>query len=238
MIFGFLKIILKLFTSIRFERINIMRMRRKKHGAERLFACGDVILPEGIADPSALFGRNAPLHVEIGCGKGDFICGTAEKNPGTDFIAIERIPDVLMLAAEKVKEKGLSNVRLAVMNAADLMNRLPAHSVERIYLNFSDPWPKKGYAKRRLTHRGFLQIYRGILAPGGGIYMKTDDNALFEFSLEELPACGFAVTDVTRDLHESGYASDNVMTEYERNFSAQGKKINMLRAVMKEDGNE
>ena len=183
-------------------------------------------------------GERRVFCAEIGCGKGDFICGTAEKNPGTDFIAIERISDVLMLAAEKVKEKGLSNVRLAVMNASDLMNRLPAHSVERIYLNFSDPWPKKGYAKRRLTHRGFLQIYRGILAPGGGIYLKTDDNALFEFSLEELPACGFAVTDVTRDLHESGYASDNVMTEYERNFSAQGKKINMLRAVMKEDGNE
>ena len=231
MIFGFLKIILKLFTSIRFEGINIMRMRRKKHGAERLFACGDVILPEGIADPSALFGRNAPLHVEIGCGKGDFICGIAEKNPGTDFIAIERISDVLMLAAEKVKEKGLSNVRLAVMNAADLMNRLPAHSVERIYLNFSDPWPKAHHAKRRLTSGTHMDKYANILKAEGCICFKTDNRDLFDYSLEAVQEAGWSISDLTYDLHHSEYAEGNVMTEYEERFSGMGNPI--CRAVFR-----
>lgn len=214
-----------------------MRMRRKKHGAERLAACADVILPENIANLRGVFGSDVPVHVEIGCGKGDFICGTAEKNPDINFIAIERISDVLMLAAEKIRERGLKNVRVAVMNAAFIAEKLPEHSVSRIYLNFSDPWPKKGYAKRRLTHRGFLQNYKKILTEDGSIFMKTDDAQLFDFSLSELSDCGFTVTEMTRDLHNSVYADGNVMTEYERNFAAEGKKINMLRAYLKGENN-
>ena len=214
-----------------------MRMRRKKHGAERLAACADVILPENTANLRGVFGSDAPVHVEIGCGKGDFICGTAEKNPDINFIAIERISDVLMLAAEKIRERGLKNVRVAVMNASFIAEKLPEHSVSRIYLNFSDPWPKKGYAKRRLTHRGFLQNYKKILTEDGSIFMKTDDTQLFDFSLSELSECGFTITEMTRDLHDSVYADGNVMTEYERNFAAEGKKINMLRAYLKGENN-
>jgi tRNA (guanine-N7-)-methyltransferase len=181
---------------------------------------------------------DSQLCLEIGCGKGDFICGTAEKAPDVNFIAIERISDILMLAAEKVAAKGLENVRLAVMNAALLDERFPPHCVDRIYLNFSDPWPKKGYAKRRLTHRGFLEKYRKILKENGSLFLKTDDLPLFEFSAEELTEFGFIITDMTNDLHGSVYAEDNVMTEYERNFSSAGKKINMLRAYLKGENNE
>lgn len=215
-----------------------MRMRRKKHGAERLAACGELILPDGFVIPADVFGSDAPVMLEIGCGKGDFICGTAEKAPDVNFIAIERISDILMLAAEKVAAKGLENVRLAVMNAALLDERFPPHCVDRIYLNFSDPWPKKGYAKRRLTHRGFLEKYRKILKENGSLFLKTDDLPLFEFSAEELTEFGFVITDMTNDLHGSVYAEDNVMTEYERNFSSAGKKINMLRAYLKGENNE
>ncbi len=215
-----------------------MRMRRKKNGAERLAACKELILPDGTVDPFAVFGNDRPVRLEIGCGKGDFICGTAKAEPDINFIAIERISDVLMLAAEKVKAQEISNVRLAVMNAANLEQRLTPGSISRIYLNFSDPWPKKGYAKRRLTYRAFLNIYRSVLTKDGSIFLKTDDVNLFDFSIEELKESGFEITVLTRDLHASEYADNNIMTEYERNFAAEGKKINMLRAYLKGDKNE
>lgn len=210
-----------------------MRMRRKKNGQSRLAACGDILLPDEITELSAVFGNENPAHLEIGCGKGDFICGMSEAYPDINFAAIERISDVLMLAAEKAKSKGLHNVRFAVMNAAQAGERFISGSFERIYLNFSDPWPKKGYAKRRLTYRAFLDIYKRVLTPDGSIFLKTDDENLFDFSIEELKFSGFEITDMTRDLHSSEYAKDNVMTEYERNFAAQGKKINMLRAYLR-----
>lgn len=209
-----------------------MRMRKKKHGAERLAACGEYILDNVLCEPDSVFGDEKPVHLEIGCGKGDFICGMAEKNPDINFIAIERIPDVLMIAAEKVKAAGYRNVRLAAFNAAYLPERIAPHSVSRIYLNFSDPWPKKGHAKRRLTHRAFLDIYKQILTPDGSLFLKTDDLQLFEFSIAELRESGFDVRDITYDLHNSPYAENNVMTEYERNFAGQGKPINSLRAYL------
>ncbi len=213
-----------------------MRMRRKKNGAARLAACEEFIFPPDIKDPAEAFGNADPVHLEIGCGKGDFVCGMAEANPDVNFIAIERISDVLMLAAEKAKTKDLKNVKLAVMNAAVLNEKFAPGSISRIYLNFSDPWPKKGYAKRRLTYRAFLDIYKQILTDDGSIFLKTDDENLFDFSIEELTLSGFEITDMTRDLHASEYAKDNIMTEYERNFTEMGKKINMLRAYLKGDG--
>ncbi|MBR4256233.1 MAG: tRNA (guanosine(46)-N7)-methyltransferase TrmB [Clostridia bacterium] len=212
-----------------------MRMRRKKHGKERLEKCGDILLPEEKTSFKDVFGNENPVRLEIGCGKGDFICGTAAKEPDINFVAIERISDVLMLAAEKAKAADIKNVRFAVMNAANLAEKFEPHTIERIYLNFSDPWPKKGYAKRRLTYRTFLDIYKTVLTNNGSIYLKTDDDSLFDFSVEELNDNGFEITDITRDLHGSGYAKDNVMTEYEKNFVSEGKKINMLRAYLKGD---
>ena len=197
-------------------------MRRKKHGAERIAACSAILIEQNSAetvDPASFFSVSRPLHLEIGCGKGDFAVGMAAKHPDCNFIAMERVPDVACIALEKAmaaKDSRPDNLRFLIGDAQTLNDRFLPHTVERIYLNFSDPWPKKGYAKRRLTHRGFLEAYRTLLCEGGTLYLKTDNEGLFDFSLEEFAACGLTVEWISRDLHTSEMAADNVMTEYER----------------------
>lgn len=205
-----------------------MRVRKKKHGAERLQACEEYFL-QGGAPLSDIFNNNGPIHMEIGCGKGSFIKGMAQKHPDINFIAVEKITDVMVCCAEKVKQEGLTNVRILCADAKTLSEVIPAHSIQRIYLNFSDPWPKAGHKKRRLTHAVFLEIYKSLLAKGGSIALKTDNDGLFEFSLEEFAQNGFTLDEVTYDLHSEEYASENVMTEYETNFAKQG--INIKRCV-------
>ena len=213
-----------------------MRMRRKKHGAERIDACKEILIPiptpdeNGVAgiDPQAFFSENRPLHLEIGCGKGDFAVGMAAKYPAYNWIAMERVPDVACLALEKAmaaKETRNNNLRFMIGDARNLAEWFPEGSVDCLYLNFSDPWPKKGYAKRRLTYEGFLNLYRKVLRPGGLLRLKTDNEGLFDFSLEQFAACGLTVEWQTRDLHNSEKNADNVMTEYERNFSEKGQVI-------------
>ena len=123
------------------------------------------------------------------------------------------------------KDSRPDNLRFLIGDAQNLTEWFPAHSVDCIYLNFSDPWPKKGYAKRRLTHEGFLNRYREILREGGVLRLKTDNEGLFDFSLEQFALCGLTVEWMTRDLHASELAKDNIMTEYERNFSEKGQVI-------------
>ncbi len=208
-----------------------MRMRRKKHGAERIAACAEFLLeaPEvSFADPSSHFPSRLPLQLEIGCGKGDFAVGMAAKHPDQNWIAMERVSDVACLALEKAMRKKDAipgNLLFLIGDARNVAEWFPEHTVDTIYLNFSDPWPKKGYAKRRLTHRGFLELYRRVLVPGGMLKLKTDNEGLFDFSLEEFAAAGLTVEWQTRDLHASERAADNVMTEYERNFSERGQVI-------------
>lgn len=208
-----------------------MRMRRKKHGAERIAACSEILISAPLSteiDPQTYFTASRPLHMEIGCGKGDFAVGMAAKNPDCNFIAMERVSDVACLALEKAmnaKDTRPDNLRFVIGDAQNLTDWFPPHSVDRIYLNFSDPWPKKGYAKRRLTHEGFLNRYREILREGGTLYLKTDNEGLFDFSLEEFERCGLTVEWMTRDLHASELAAENIMTEYERNFSQKGQVI-------------
>lgn len=208
-----------------------MRMRKKKHGAERIAACSEILIDEPqipAVDPVTYFGTPLPVHLEIGCGKGDFAVGMAAKYPNVNFIAMERVADVACLALEKAmnaKESRPDNLRFLIGDARNLVEWFPTHSVDCIYLNFSDPWPKKGYAKRRLTHRGFLELYRSVLRPGGMLKLKTDNEGLFDFSLEEFEAFGLQIEWVTRDLHRSEKNADNIMTEYERNFSQKGQVI-------------
>ena len=208
-----------------------MRMRRKKHGAERIAACSEIrITPpeEGCIDLSASFPVPRPIHLEIGCGKGDFAVGMAAKHRETNFIAMERVPDVACIALEKAmaaKDSRPDNLRILIGDARNLTEWFEQHSVDCIYLNFSDPWPKKGYAKRRLTHEGFLELYRKILVPHGMLKLKTDNQGLFDFSLEQFALCGLTVEWQNRDLHASEQAADNIMTEYERNFSERGQVI-------------
>lgn len=209
-----------------------MRVKRKKHGKERYENCGSVVISDASAleDVCAVFGNTNPLRIEIGCGKGDFITGTAAKEPDVNFIAFEKILDVIVVAAEKAVEKELTNVKLCCLDAKSLPEVLAPGSVERIYLNFSDPWPKAGHYKRRLTYRGFLCEYKKLLVPEGAVFFKTDNDALFDFSLAEFEAAGLTLKNVTRDLHASEFASENVMTEYEKRFSEAGKTINWAEA--------
>ncbi len=212
-----------------------MRMRNKKHRDERLAACGHLLItkPETpVRSSEDLFsGEARPLWLEIGCGKGDFAVGTASANPGVCLVAFERVSNVMVVAVEKAeaaKESRPDNLRFAVADAAGLSEWFAEGSLDCICLNFSDPWPKKGYAKRRLTHRGFLEVYFKLLKPGGQLRFKTDNVGLFDFTLEELAAMGREPEIVTRDLHASPYNEGNVMTEYERNFSEKGFPIHML----------
>ena len=206
-------------------------MRRKKHGAERIAACSDLLITEYEKlkdEPQFAFPKEAPLCLEIGCGKGDFACGTAENEPGINLIAMERVADVACLALEKAKSRAgdrPDNLRFIIGDAKNIPEWFPPHSIDRIYLNFSDPWPKEGYKKRRLTHRGFLESYRSVLKENGTLRLKTDNKGLFDFSLEEFEACGLTVEWFTYDLHSSDRAEGNVMTEYERNFTAKGVPI-------------
>ena len=205
-------------------------MRKKKNGERRIEACSEYLVSEPISDLAALFGNNNEVHVEIGCGKGNFVCGMSKAYPDVNFLAVEKVRDVCCIALEKAKaaseERESDNVRFYIGDANSLCELLPPHSVDCIYLNFSDPWPKKGHTKRRLTYRGFLEIYRKLLKEGGVLKLKTDNVGLFDFSLEEFEEFGTELLFVTRDLHSEGCAADNVMTEYEKNFSEKGFKIN------------
>lgn len=208
-----------------------MRMRKKKNGATRLAAVSHLFCekPESpIASPARDFGREGPLWLEVGCGKGGFACGMAAKYPEANIYAMERITDVVMLAAERAereKDTRPDNLRFILDGADGLFDYFAPASLDRVYLNFSDPWPKKGYAKRRLTYRGFLRVYFSLLKMGGELRFKTDNVGLFDFTLEELAAVGLTPHFVTRDLHREPVATDNVMTEYERNFSEKGTPI-------------
>ncbi len=215
-----------------------MRMRKKKHGEERLEACSEFITSTPVSpysDPATVFGKpGAPVFLEIGAGKGGFACEMARRNPDACYFAMERVTDCVVLAAEKAKasaeERG-DNLRFIIDTADNLTYIFDNGTVDRIFLNFSDPWSKKGYAKRRLTHRRYLALYFNLLRDGGKLRFKTDNVGLFDFSLEEIEALGLKCDVVTRDLHASGWNEGNVMTEYETAFSEQGMKINMLEVT-------
>lgn len=210
-----------------------MRMRKKKHGEERIRACADLLIADPTvlkADPMSPFpDRNKKLCLEIGCGKGNFAVGTAAKNTDCNLIAMERARDVCCLALEKAmaqKEARPDNLRFIIGDADELEEWFPEHCIDVLYLNFSDPWPKSGHAKRRLTHRNYLAKYKKLLKEGGLLIFKTDNVGLFDFSLEEFAEFGLNVEWMTRDLHNSDRAEENVMTEYEKNFSEKGFTIN------------
>ena len=212
-----------------------MRARKKKHGAERIAACAHLLIEDPTVlkdDPRVPFAdKEKPLHLEIGCGKGNFACGMAEKYPDVNFIAMECVADVACIALEKAdacKDTRPDNLRFLIGNAENLTEWFPAHSVDCLYLNFSDPWPKARHAKRRLTYRAFLERYKTVLKKGGILRFKTDNVGLFDFSLEEFAAMGLETTDLTRDLHTSPQNEGNVMTEYEKAWSEKGYTIHAV----------
>lgn len=174
------------------------------------------------------FGNDNPIHIEVGMGKGKFITTLASDNPGINYIGIEKYSSVLLRALEKMEELEISNICFIRMDAEEIEEVFDKDEVSKIYLNFSDPWPKDRHAKRRLTSRQFLGRYDNILKKDGIIEFKTDNRPLFDFSLEEVPEAGWKVVKHTFDLHNSDMAEGNVMTEYEEKFSSMGNPIHKM----------
>ncbi|MDW5298880.1 MAG: tRNA (guanosine(46)-N7)-methyltransferase TrmB [Sedimentibacter sp.] len=179
------------------------------------------------------FNNNNPIHVELGCGKGKFLRETALKNPDINYFGFEKSVKVAYRCAKSVFENDPDNYFVVYSNGDILKEVFEPKSIDRIYLNFSDPWPKPSHYKRRLTHKSFLEVYKIVLVDDGEIHMKTDNNDLFEYSLSQFEEDNWELLMVTRDLHNSPYKQDNVMTEYEERFVQEGKKINKLIARQK-----
>ena len=177
-----------------------------------------------------LFGNANPIAIEVGMGKGRFIMELAKENPDWNYIGIERYSSVLLRGLEKRKELELTNIWFLCIDAKNLADSFAGGEVKRIYLNFSDPWPKDRHAKRRLTSPDFLKVYDQILAGDGRLEFKTDNQGLVAYSMEAIPAAGWKILEHTDDLHHSPMARGNVMTEYEEKFSAQGNPIYKLIA--------
>ena len=177
-----------------------------------------------------VFGNDHPIHIEVGMGKGQFIIEMAKRNPEINYIGIEKYSSVLVRAVEKLEDFEQNNLRLIRMDAENIEEVFDKDEVDRIYLNFSDPWPKDRHAKRRLTSTRFLERYNNILTPEGRVMFKTDNKDLFDFSLEQVEEAGWILESHTYDLHHSEYNEGNVMTEYEEKFSAKGNPICRLVA--------
>ena len=223
-----------------------MRMRKKRHLDERIERCSVVSLgwlPDYSADlrgdppiekfnVQKVFGNTNPVHLEVGCGKGRFIQQLAEQNPDINYLALEQTPTVLVTAMERTRDSGIKNLRYYAGKAEYLEKALDPASVELIYLNFSCPYPKESYAKHRLTHPLFLKIYASVLSPDGYIKQKTDNQRLFEFSIENFSNSGWSLRNVSLDLHNSKITG-NIITEYEERFTKTGLPIYYLEAFPK-----
>lgn len=204
-----------------------MRLRNVK-GSRETIAANEFALknPEQYKGKwNEVFEQNLPIHIEIGMGKGQFLMKMAELHPDIHYIGIEKYSSVLVRALEKIEENPLPNIHFIRMDAENITQVFEKGEVEQIYLNFSDPWPKDRHAKRRLTSRQFLERYDNILKDNGKIIFKTDNRALFDFSLDEVKEAGWSVELCTFDLHHSEYLEGNVMTEYEEKFVKKGNPI-------------
>ena len=209
-----------------------MRLRNVK-GSRETIAANDLVIQDVAAHKgqwSKLLGNDNPIYIEVGMGKGKFIVEMARQNPQNNYIGIEKYSSVLVRAVEKTEEFEGKNLRLIRMDAEEIEEVFAPGEVGRIYLNFSDPWPKDRHAKRRLTSTRFLERYHHILAPEGRVIFKTDNRDLFDFSLEQIKEAGWILENCTYDLHNSEFNEGNVMTEYEEKFSAKRNPICRLTA--------
>ncbi len=222
-----------------------MRMRKKKHLEERLANCNNVLTlrsddcnfltaieKKEYIDTEALFGNSNPVVLEIGCGKGNFACELAKRDPDVNVLALEKCANVVVIAAENAEKDNISNLKFLHVGAEYLEKYLKPESIERIYLNFSCPYPKRAYENHRLTNPRFLKSYEVILKKGAEIHQKTDNMHFFEYSIEQLTGYGFALKNVSLDLHNSDFEG-NIVTEYEHRFSSMGMPIYRLEAYMK-----
>lgn len=213
----------------------IMRLRNIKGSREAIAVHDRVVKEENNYKGRwhELFGNDNPIHIEVGMGKGKFIMELAKNNPDINYIGIEKYSSVLIRALEKCEDYEGGNILFIRMDAETLPDVFEKDEVDRIYLNFSDPWPKDRHAKRRLTSKEFWARYDRFLKPDGRVIFKTDNRPLFDFSLEQVTEAGWILENHTFDLHNSEYVKGNVMTEYEEKFSAMGNPICRLVAYRK-----
>lgn len=220
-----------------------MRMKRKKNLDERIAASSDyltimkneslnyndAVKEDHLIDLTKLFGNGKPVVLEIGSGKGQFGCEYARRNPQRNILCVERNRNVLILAIDRARAMGLDNIRFLCGTAEYLPSYIDENSVEEIYLNFSCPFPKHRHIAHRLTNPRFLEIYKKILKPDGVICQKTDNMHFFEYSIEQFSACGFKLSNISLDLHNSNFEG-NIITEYENKFASRGFPIYRLEA--------
>ncbi len=222
-----------------------MRMRKKKYLDERLAQCDNIIKlfsddrnfqtaieKKEYINMSELFGNSNPVVLEVGCGKGKFACELAKREPDINVLALEKVANVIVAASENAKNENITNVRFLHGGAEYLEKFIEPGSIERIYLNFSCPYPKNSYANHRLTNARFLKSYAVILKKGAEIHQKTDNMHFFEYSIEQFSDFGFTVKNISLDLHNSSFEG-NIETEYEHRFASQGFPIYRLEAYLK-----
>ncbi len=222
-----------------------MRMRKKKHLEKRLANCNNVLTlrsddcnfltaieKKEYIDTESLFGNSNPVVLEVGCGKGNFACELAKREPNVNVLALEKCANVVVIAAENAEKDNITNLKFLHVGAEYLEKYLKPESIERIYLNFSCPYPKRAYENHRLTNPRFLKSYEVILKKGAEIHQKTDNMHFFEYSIEQLTGHGFALKNISLDLHSSDFEG-NIVTEYEHRFSSMGMPIYRLEAYMK-----
>ncbi|EIE3779336.1 tRNA (guanosine(46)-N7)-methyltransferase TrmB [Staphylococcus pseudintermedius] len=208
-----------------------MRMRNKPWAESYLTEHNDIVDLEAVHahQVSEWFERQQPIHIEVGSGMGKFITTLAQQNPHINYVAIERDKNVMILVLDKVREHNLTNIKLLCNDAVILTDYFRQGEVDRIYLNFSDPWPKKRHAKRRLTYRSFLALYQQILREDGELHFKTDNRGLFAYSLESMSQFGMYFTKINLNLHQED-EGDNIPTEYEHKFAEKGSRIYRMEA--------
>lgn len=228
-----------------------MRMKKLKHLDDRKSACGEMLYSavseelnfetadrqKDYIDLEKWYGANRPLYLDVGCGKGQFACTLAAQNPDINVLAIEKNSNVIVQACEKAKQLGIENIRFLKCGAEYITKYLRPGSAERIYLNFSCPFPKKSHASHRLTSPTFLRLYKELLKEGAEIHQKTDNRQLFEYSIEQLSEYGFTLKNISLDLHSSDFEG-NIVTEYEQKFVSAGLPIYRLEAYIKADKGE
>lgn len=221
-----------------------MRMRRKKHLDERLTECPNLRVLESeafykmsveektdIMNLTEIFGNDNPLELEFGCGKGKFIIESAKLHPEINYIAVEKLSNVIVVAAERALAANIKNLLFLNLSVENAECFIPQSRARRIYLNFSCPYPKNSYANRRLTYHRFLEIYRRLLAKDGEIWLKTDNRPFFDYSVESFKENGYLLKNISYDLHKSGFAG-NITTEYEERFTLSGFPIYRLEAYL------
>ena len=210
-----------------------MRVRNRKGATELLEAHPQYVILNP-ADAKGrwqeIFGNDHPIHVEVGSGKGAFVSGMAKANPEINYIGIDIQKSVLSYALDKVLATDVPNIKLLWVDGSDLTDYFEEDEIDRLYLNFSDPWPKKRHEKRRLTYQSFLATYQQILPENGEIHFKTDNRCLFEYSLVSFSQYGMKLKGVWLDLHASDF-EDNVLTEYEQKFANKGQVIYRVEAA-------